>query len=376
MSRLKAIAALGQSVWLDFIDRNLMDSGALARLIEADGVSGLTSNPAIFEKAIANTAQYDDSLRELLAKTRDEPPNLFERLAIPDIQRAADLMRQVYDRCEAADGYVSFEVAPHLHGDSEATVREARRLWAAIDRPNLMVKVPGTRQGIDAVRQLISEGININVTLLFSRAAYRATAEAYIDAVQARVEQGAPVSKLASVASFFVSRIDTEVDARIDARIKQGTDAAEKAALEALRGRIAIANAKLAYRDFAELFTQSPRWQKLEKEHGAQPQRLLWASTGTKNPHYRDVLYAESLIGPQTVDTMPPATVDAFRDHGEAQRTLDAAVDEAAHEIAQLERLGLSLESVTAKLLQDGLALFQDADDRLMAALSHKRERV
>ncbi|PPE73743.1 transaldolase [Solimonas fluminis] len=365
MSALKAISEYGQSVWLDYIRRDLLESGGLRKLIVEDGLLGLTSNPAIFEKAIGGSADYDRALQALVAGGLRDPAALFERLAIEDIQQAADIFRPVWEASGGVDGYVSLEVAPGLAYDTAGTLADARRLWAAVGRPNLMIKVPGTAEGAAAIRQLIAEGLNVNVTLLFSRPAYRAVAEAYLAGLEARRAAGGPIERIASVASFFISRIDTAMDAEIAAR---GGEAL------ALTGKVAIANAKLAYEDYRAL-SASPRWQALAAQ-GARPQRLLWASTGTKNPAYRDVLYVEELIGPDTVDTIPPATMDAFRDHGRPRRSLDEGTAEAAAVIAAVARLDLPLDAITTRLVAEGVKLFVDAHDQLLAAVARKRDAL
>ena len=378
MNRLQAVKRDGQSLWLDFIERKLMSSGQLARMVAEDGICGLTSNPAIFQKAIGSTNQYDADIAAILNRGDTEPSVLFEALAIEDIRGAADVMRSVYAATKAADGYISLEVSPHLAADTAGTIASARRLWKAVDRPNLMIKVPGTAAGIVAIRQLISEGINVNVTLLFDRAAYRVVANAYIDGIAALAKSGGDasrVARVASVASFFVSRIDVAADALLDAKIAEAKSKKQRDALQGLLGKVAIANAKLAYQDYLETFNQSPRWQALAKQ-GAQAQRLLWASTGTKNPNYRDVIYMEELIGANTVNTVPPATLDAFRDHGESRSVLLTDIDAARGVISALDKTAISLKKVTDKLLVDGLVLFADADDQLMAAIADKRKTL
>jgi transaldolase/glucose-6-phosphate isomerase len=373
MNRLQAVHALGQSIWLDFISRELLDSGRLRRLIEDDAITGLTSNPAIFEKAFAGSGSYDDALKSLVESGVREPAELFERIAIDDIRAAADEFRKTYDASRAVDGYVSLEVSPRLADDAAATIDQARRLWAAVGRDNLMIKVPGTPAGCEALRTLIGEGINVNVTLLFSRAAYRAVAEAYLEGVEAWTQRSGDVGHVASVASFFVSRIDAALDAELQRRIDAGDLAA--AQLAKLRGTVAIANARLAYRDYKTVFS-GPRWQKLAQQHRARPQRLLWASTGTKNPQYRDTMYVEELIGINTVNTVPPATLDAFRDHGEARSTLEHAIDGAQQVFAQIEALQLPFEAITARLVLEGVRQFVDADDKLLAAVASKRDAL
>jgi transaldolase/glucose-6-phosphate isomerase len=373
MNRLQAVHALGQSIWLDFISRELITSGRLRRLIEDDAVTGLTSNPAIFEKAIAGSADYDAALQLLVASGIREPGALFERIAIDDIRAAADEFRKTYDATRAADGYVSLEVSPRLAHDAAGTIEQARRLWVAVGRDNLMIKVPGTAAGCEALRTLIGEGINVNVTLLFSREAYRAVAEAYIDGVEAWTQRSGDAGPVASVASFFVSRIDTALDAEIARRIAAGDAQAPR--LQKLAGAAAIANARLAYQDYKEIFA-SPRWQKLAQQYRARPQRLLWASTGTKNPQYRDTLYVEELIGSNTVDTVPPATLDAFRDHGEARSTLELGIADAQATLAELDALDLPFANILKQLVDDGVQLFVDADDKLLAAVAGKRDAI
>jgi 6-phosphogluconate dehydrogenase len=343
------VLGLGQSIWYDNIRRSLIDSGELARMVEDDGLRGVTSNPAIFAQAIAGS---DDYLVAIRAHRGLDAKTLYERLAIRDVQDAADVLRGVYDETGRVDGYVSLEVAPALAHDAEGTVAEALRLWAEVDRENLMIKVPATPAGIAATRELIAHGVNVNVTLLFSTAAYEQVAEAYLAGLERLAAAGGDLSRVASVASFFVSRIDSAVDGDLPV---------------ALRGRVAIANAKLAYRRFGELYAGA-RWERLAAQ-GAQKQRLLWASTGTKNPAYPDVLYVEELVGPETVDTVPPATYAAFRDHGRARPALTEAVDEAEETLAVVARLGIDLDAVAARLLDEGLQAFVAAFDSLLAAV-------
>ena len=328
---LLTLADAGQSVWLDFIERKILENGAFKALIDDDGLKGVTSNPSIFEKAIGESADYDAAIEALLAETDLDPAGVFDHLAIGDIRAAADQLREVYDRLGGRDGYASLEVSPKLAMDTDATIAEARRLWRAVDRPNLMIKVPGTSAGPPAIRQLISEGINVNVTLLFGLGAYQAVAEAYLAGLEARKAAGGDISKIASVASFFVSRIDTQIDDEIDRRLKSATGQAAED-LKRLRGRVAIANAKIAYQRYLGMI-ETPRWKALAAA-GAAPQRLLWASTGTKNPAYSDVLYIETLIGADTVNTMPPKTLEAFRDHGSVRQSLTEGADEAREVLA------------------------------------------
>jgi len=366
---LLGLAQAGQSIWLDYLHRGILEDGGLDRLIAEDGLKGVTSNPTIFQKAIGDGATYDAQIKALLAEKDAEPGELYEQIAVADIQSAADHFRATWDRLNGADGYVSLEVSPKLADDTEATVAEARRLWKAVNRPNLMIKVPGTRAGTPAIRQLIGEGINVNVTLLFGIQAYLDVAEAHTAGLEAYAAAGGDVSKVHGVASFFVSRIDTAIDKAIDARVAASDP--EAAALKALRGRVAIANAKVAYQRYLELVGQQ-RWKALAAK-GAQPQRMLWASTGTKDPAYSDVLYVETLIGPDTINTMPPATLDAFRDHGRVAPTLQADLDEARRVLAKTQRLGLDLDRVTDQLVVDGVKAFAKSFDDLMTVLAAKR---
>jgi transaldolase/glucose-6-phosphate isomerase len=364
-----ALRQFGQSVWLDFIRRSLITGGELKRLVDEDGLGGVTSNPAIFEKAIAAGDDYTSALRELGAKAGLDPKAIFEALAVKDIQDAADVLRPVYDRTSSLDGYVSLEVAPDLANDTAGTLDEARRLWKMVARPNVHIKVPATPAGIPAIRTLISEGINVNVTLLFARSAYEEVAQAYIEGLEARLARGGDLSHVASVASFFVSRIDTAVDEKLEAKLKDAAGA-EKAALEALLGKVAIANAKLAYQSYKKIFA-GPRWAALAAK-GAQVQRVLWASTGTKNPKYRDVLYVEELIGRDTVNTMPPETLTAFREHGRPRASLEEDVAGATTTLAALEKAGISLHDVTDALLADGLKKFVEPFTKLLAAVERR----
>ena len=366
-NRLRQLVREGQSVWLDYLRRDLVSSGELDGLVERDGLTGLTSNPSIFEKSIAGSALYDADIAHFLAQDGGDPGKLYERLAITDIRAAADVLRPVYERGARHDGYVSLEVSPYLAMDTAGTIDEARRLWRAVERPNVMIKVPGTGPGIPAVRQLTAEGINVNVTLLFSRAAYEAVVEAFVSGLE---RASGDLSRIASVASFFVSRIDTEVDRAIEQRMA-GLAPGERAALERLQGKIGIANAKLAYRSWKLLFSTA-RWQRLAAL-GGRPQRLLWASTGTKNKAYSDVLYVENLIGPDTVNTMPPGTLDAFRDHGKSADTLEANAEEAEAQLAALERFGISLPRITDALLVQGVERFAEDFDGLLAGVARKR---
>ncbi|MGD2216193.1 MAG: bifunctional transaldolase/phosoglucose isomerase [Gemmatimonadales bacterium] len=370
MNPLVKLGGYGQSVWLDYIRRSLITGGELERLIDEDGLKGMTSNPAIFGKAIAGSNDYADTLARLAAEPELDPKGIYERLAVEDIQMAADAMAAVYESTKRRDGYVSLEVSPDLAHDTQGTLEEARRLWNAVDRPNVMIKVPATAEGIPAIEQLISEGINVNVTLLFARDVYEQVAEAYLRGLERYVESGGDPSRVASVASFFISRIDAAVDSIIDEMLESTTDADRKARLRNLPGKVAIANAKLTYQRYKELYS-GPRWEKLA-EANAHTQRLLWASTSTKNPEYRDVLYVEELIGPDTVNTMPPATYDAFREHGQLRVSIEEDLEGAEATLAALEELDISLAGVTDQLLSDGVKLFADAFADLLAAVDDR----
>jgi transaldolase len=370
---LKALTAAGQAIWLDYLHQDILSSGELKRLIGDDGLTGLTSNPSIFEKAIGDGEAYDARIARLAAGGRTETKALYEAIAIGDIQGACDQFRPTWDRLKGRDGYASLEVSPELANDTAGTVEEARRLWAAVDRPNLMIKVPGTKAGTPAIRQLIGEGINVNVTLLFALQAYLDVAEAHMAGLEDFKAAGGDVGKVHGVASFFVSRIDTAIDKRIDEKLKTA-DPATAGRLKAVRGHVAIANAKIAYHRYLGLVA-APRWKALAAA-GAAPQRLLWASTGTKDPSYSDVLYIESLIGPDTVNTMPPKTLDAFRDHGQVAATLAAGEADAVAVLREADVLGLDLDGVTDDLIRDGMALFAKAFDDLIKALDDKRRRL
>jgi transaldolase/glucose-6-phosphate isomerase len=361
---LKGLHAYGQSPWMDYIRRDLLTGGGLKKFIADDGLRGMTSNPTIFEKSITGSTLYNDILNSPEAKSLNAK-QLFEKIAIRDVQDACDIFRPVYDESKNRDGYVSLEVSPFLANNTNGTMEEARRLWKAVNRPNLMVKVPATPEGIPAIRQLLEEGLNINITLLFAQSAYEKVAEAFIAALEARAAKGQPINHIASVASFFVSRIDTLIDSKIDALLKTAAGDA-KTLLESLHGTIAIANAKLTYKKYQELFG-GPRWRALAAK-GAQTQRLLWASTSTKNPKYRDVLYVEELIGADTVDTIPPATFDAFRDHGKLRASLTEDVPGAARHMENLAKAGISMKEVTEQLVVDGVRLFAEAFKTLLDA--------
>ena len=364
MNPLKELAGQGQSVWLDYISRDLLRSGELKRLVEEDGIRGVTSNPTIFEKAIAHSADYDETLRVLLSNDSNAAvQKLYEPLVIEDIQMAADVLRPVYDETDAADGYVSLEVSPHLARDTEGTIREAKRLRAAVDRPNVMIKVPATPEGIPAVETLIADGVNVNITLMFSMAHYEAVVGAYIKGLA----RCAKPAKIASVASFFVSRVDTMVDRALESL---GT-----AQALSLLGKIAVANSKMVYNRFLQIF-HGEGFAAL-RQRGGRVQRPLWASTGTKNPKYSDVLYVENLIGPETVNTLPPETLKAFKDHGKIiEDAVRDNLDDAAAVLGRLKAIGIDLNATAEKLQVDGVAAFAASFDQLMAALEKKRKSM
>jgi transaldolase/glucose-6-phosphate isomerase len=368
---IRGLLTYGQSAWLDYIRRTLLTSGELKRLIDEDGLRGMTSNPAIFEKAITGSTDYADLMNSPEAKTLDAKA-LYEKIAVRDVQDAADILRPVYDQSKRRDGYVSLEVSPTLAFDTNGTLEEARRLWKWVARENVMIKVPATKEGIPAIRQLIEDGININVTLLFAQSEYEKVAEAYISGLEARAAKGGDLSKIASVASFFVSRIDAVIDSQLEAKLKTATDQGQRALINGLLGKVAIANAKLTYHKYQELY-RSERWTKLASKN-PQTQRLLWASTSTKNPNFRDVIYVEELIGADTVDTIPPATYNAFRDHGRLRASLTEDVESAYDTMETLPKAGVSMKDVTDKLLADGVKLFADAFVTLLAATGKRSE--
>jgi transaldolase/glucose-6-phosphate isomerase len=363
---LAGLHQLGQAPWLDFLARKFIADGSLKTLVERDGVTGVTSNPSIFEKAIGESDDYDAALKSALGQGDRDVMSLYEALAIEDIRNATDVLLPVYKATKGADGYVSLEVSPYLAMDTEATVAEAQRLWRAVSRDNMMIKVPATEAGLPAIRRLIGEGINVNITLLFSQEVYEQVVEAYLGGLEDLLARGGDPSKVASVASFFVSRIDVAVDRLLDDKIKSG-----RKELSSLRGKVAIANAKLAYQRYKRLFAGS-RWDKL-KSKGARTQRLLWASTGTKNKEYSDVLYVDGLIADDTVNTLPPSTMDAFRDHGKLSDSLEKNIDDAKDVMAKLAQAGISIDAVTQKLVEEGVQLFADAFDKLLGAVAHKR---
>jgi transaldolase/glucose-6-phosphate isomerase len=374
MNPLKALADHGQAVWLDFVSRGFIANGGLKKLVEADGLRGVTSNPSIFEHAIGHSDEYDDAIAHML-KVRDRSAGeIFEALEVEDIQHAADVLRPVYNATHGADGFVSIEVSPYLAMNTKPTLAEAKRLWRDVGRDNVMIKVPATPEGLPAIHDLIADGINVNITLLFAQQVYEEVVEAYLSGLEALAAKGGDVARIASVASFFVSRIDTAVDKLLDEKIARANDPDEKARLSALKGKVAVANAKLAYRRYQGLFA-GERWQALAAK-GAKPQRLLWASTGTKNKAYSDILYVEELIGLDTVNTMPVATMDAFRDHGKPRDSLTEGAADAERTLAELGRTGISLERVTDNLVDEGVRLFADAADKLLAAVAKKRAAI
>ena len=364
---LQALLSYGQSMWLDYIRRDLITTGSLKKMIEEDGLRGMTSNPSIFEKAIGESSLYDDMLKSLASRNDLDTTARYEQIAIRDIQGAADVLRPVYEGSKFRDGYVSLEVSPLLARKTQETVEEARRLWKAVHRENVMIKIPGTAEGLPAIRQAIGEGINVNVTLLFAQEVYEEVAEAHIAGLEDLAKRGGNLKKSGGVASFFISRIDSLVDSMINDKLKTATDAQQEALLKSLLGKVAIANGKLTYQRYQRIFS-GPRWQALAAQ-GAQTQRVLWASTSTKNPVYRDVMYVEELIGPDTVNTMPPATIDAFRDHGRLRNSLTEDVAGAQNVMENLARAGISIKEVTTKLTDDGVRLFADAFHKLLAAV-------
>lgn len=366
MNPLVELHALGQSFWYDNIRRSYLHDGTLRALIDEDGLRGMTSNPSIFEKAINGSDDYDAQMQTLLAEGVSEAAEIYEAMALADIQAACDLFADLYQSSGGGDGFVSLEVSPYLARDTDGTIAEARRLFAAVGRPNLMIKVPATPAGIPAIQQLISEGINVNVTLMFSMAHYEAVAQAYLAGLQQLVASGGNPARVASVASFFVSRVDTAVDDQLAAL--------NDPAVDALQGEVAVANSKVVYQRFREIFHGAPF--AALREAGAAPQRLLWASTSTKNPNYPDTLYVDSLIGPETVNTMPPQTVDAFRDHGTVAETLTVGADEARQTLAKLAELNVDLDAITEQLQADGVDSFAKAFDKLLAAIAEKKDAL
>jgi transaldolase len=372
-SPVAAAQALGQSIWMDFMSRHFLDSGELRRLIEEDDLQGVTSNPTIFDKAISQSADYDDEI-SLQVQRGANADAIYDALTSADIRRALDLFIPTYERSAGEHGFVSLEVSPLLAHNTDNTLHEARKLWKLLDRPNAMIKIPGTDEGLPAVENSLVEGINVNITLLFSVHAYEKVAQAYVRALKRRAEAGQPINRVASVASFFVSRIDVETDKRIEAKLKTESDPARKAALQGLLGKAAIANAKNAYAVFRRVF-EGPEFAPL-KAKGARPQRVLWASVGTKNPAYADTLYVDELIGPWTVSTIPPETYEAFKDHGKVRPSLTERMDEAPRTIARLGEFGIDFNDVTDKLLRDGVASFAKSFESLMSGVTAKRAKI
>lgn len=370
---LKELLNYGQSMWLDYIRRDLFTTGKLKQMIDDDGLRGMTSNPAIFEKAIGESSLYDDMLKSLAPRNDLDTTGRFEQIAIRDIQDATDALRPVYQASNFRDGYVSLEVSPYLARKTQETIEEARRLWKAVNRENVMIKVPGTAEGLPAIRQLIGEGLNINITLLFAQEVYEKVAEAYIAGLEDFAKRGGNLRKMASVASFFISRIDTLIDSMLNERLKSTSDAQQQALWKSLLGKVAIANGKLTYKSYQRIFSGA-RWQALAAK-GAKTQRVLWASTSTKNPNYRDVIYVEELIGADTVNTMPPATIDAFRDHGKLRNSLTEDLPGAQKVMDDLARSGISMKEVTDKLTDDGVKLFADAFDKLLATVEKSTQQ-
>jgi transaldolase len=369
MNRIKALGQAGQSIWLDFMQRSLVTKGELQRLIENDGIAGLTSNPTIFQKAVEASQDYDD-LFTRMAPEGKTVAQVYDALTLRDIQDAARIFRPVWESTQHRDGYCSLEVSPKLARDTKGSIEEARRLWKALGAPNVMIKIPGTPEGVPAIEQCISEGININVTLLFSQEAYVSVAEAYLRGLERRAKEGKPVAELASVASFFVSRIDSEVEKRMGQARAAGPDERRSRLYEALMGKVAIANAKLAYRRYQALFSGA-RWDALAKK-GAHTQRVLWASTGTKNPKYSDVLYVEELVGKDTVNTIPPATLDAVRDHAKVRESLIEDLPGAEATMRTLEEAGISMKAVTDTLVEEGVQKFAESFDELFKAIGER----
>jgi transaldolase len=365
---LMRLKALGQSIWLDYLRRDILLSGALRRMVEEDGVSGVTSNPTIFEGAITGSNYYDEAIRRLALQGLDARA-IYDRITVEDVQMAADVLRDVFDATQGYDGYVSIEVSPYLARDTEGTIADAHRLWQAVDRPNVMIKVPGTLEGLPAIRALIADGVNVNVTLLFGLPRYRQVTQAYIQGIEDRLSSGKAVGQVASVASFFLSRIDVMVDPMLDQLIREGGGRAQLAAT--LRGEVAIASAKLAYQIYKETF-HSAQFRKL----GARPQRVLWASTSTKNPAYSDVKYVEPLIGPETINTVPQSTLDAYRDHGNPALRLEEDVARARWVLAKLAEIGIDMDQVTQRLEDEGIEKFAQSYDKALAAVEEKRRAI
>jgi len=370
---LLQLKALGQSVWYDNIDRSQLVSGQFKRLLDEDGICGVTANPTIFEKSISSGHAYDEQINQLIREGKSTN-EIYEALIIQDIRTVADILRPIYDSANRQDGFVSLEVSPDLAHDTEGTLSEVRRFWKMVDRPNLMIKIPGTPEGIPAVLQALTEGINVNITLIFSISTYRQVAEAFISALEARRAAGEDISHMASVASFFVSRVDTLVDKLLEDKVKATSNTTEQQHLKSLEGKAAIANARLVYQDFKKIFN-TPRFAAL-KQAGAYVQRPLWASTSTKNPAYRDVLYAEELIGPDTVDTMPLETIENFRDHGRVRLSIEDNLEEAHQVFDALEKVGIHYDQVTKQLQDEGVQKFADSFHTLFEGIAEKRKAI
>src|SRR5438034_477455 len=370
---LLQLKSYGQSVWYDTVDRAQLDNGLFKRMVDEDGIVGVTSNPTIFQKSISHGDAYDEQITQLIREGKSTN-EIYESLAIRDIRTVADMMLPIYERAKQQDGFVSLEVSPDLAHDTDATLAEARRFWKMVDRPNLMIKIPATPEGLPAVRQTLAEGLNINITLIFSIEDYRKVADAFISALKDRNAEGKDISHIASVASFFVSRVDTLVDQLLEDKIKASSDSAEQQKLKSLEGKAAIANARLVYRDFKHIF-HSPRFETL-KHSGAHVQRPLWASTSTKNPAYRDVLYAEELVGPDTVDTMPLETIENFRDHGKVRRSVEDNIQQAKDELEELEKVGIHYDQVTKQLQDEGVQKFADSFHELFKGIESKKQNI
>ena len=370
---LLQLKTYGQSVWYDNIDRAQLVSGQFKRLLDEDGVVGVTANPTIFQKSISHGNAYDEQMTQLV-KEGKSTNDIYETMVIQDIRTVADILRPIYDRTSGGDGYVSLEVSPDLAHDTQGTIAEVRRFWQIVDRPNLLVKIPATPEGIPAIQLSLTEGININITLIFSIEAYKAVTQAYLNALEERNASGKDISHIASVASFFVSRVDTLVDKLLEDKARATSDSSEQQQLKALEGKAAIANARLVYQEFKRIFS-TPRFESL-KHSGAHVQRPLWASTSTKNPAYRDVLYAEELIGPDTVDTMPLETIENFRDHGRVGLTIENNLPQARAELDALERLGIHYDAVTQQLLDEGVQKFADSFHELFRGIEEKRKAI
>jgi transaldolase len=363
----------GQSVWYDDLNRKLIVSGTLQRMVDEDGVSGGTSNPSIFEKAISGSDAYDEHLRRLVDEGRDLP-EIYDELTVTDVRMATDVFRPIYDQTQTADGYASLEVSPTIANETASSIEAATRLFAALDRPNAMIKIPGTPEGLPAIEKCLTDGLNINITLLFGVDNYEQVAWAYVSALEKRWAARQPIDRIGSVASFFVSRVDTLVDEKLKEKIDVATDESQREELTSLLGKAAVANAKIAYAKYQEIFS-STRWKVLE-EAGARVQRCLWASTSTKNPEYRDVMYVEPLIGPDTINTMPLSTLDAFRDHGVVASTLEKDVDNAFETIRRLEKAGINFKAVTDELQVQGVKLFSDSFAKANASIKEKRDAL